>query len=181
MLPKKLTQRYVGRSTVQDRVGRLAYKLDFPDDPKTHPVVSVANLEPAPEGNDPWHRKPSDDIHLPTVDDRFPGEEVFEVDRILAKQVANAPGRRRRDGSQVYRETSLQHVTRRFYCKGEELVNASLASFLQAACARHRDMTPHPVPISARLPRSRALSAHICGENTLLAKRREPIARTRSS
>ncbi len=48
-----------------------------------------------------------DDAHLLTEDDRFLGEEVFEVDRILAKKVVNAPGRLRRDGS---RKTIIRYL-----------------------------------------------------------------------
>jgi hypothetical protein len=83
---------------VLERVGRLAYRLDIPPDSRIHPVISVAHLEPAPTGEDPWHRQ-YDDEHLPTTDERFPDDTVYEVERILAKRVYNAPGRPRADGS----------------------------------------------------------------------------------
>ena len=44
---KKLTQQYVGPFRIIKRVGRLAYKLDVPNDWKIHPVFSIAQLEPA--------------------------------------------------------------------------------------------------------------------------------------
>ncbi|KAJ5582133.1 hypothetical protein N7535_000753 [Penicillium sp. DV-2018c] len=39
--------------TVLERVGRLAYRLNFDTDSRVHPVVGVAHLEPAPAGEDP--------------------------------------------------------------------------------------------------------------------------------
>ena len=84
---------------VLDRVGKLAYRLDIPTESRIHPVISVAHLEPAPEGDDPWEREPTSNEHLPTTDERFPEDTVYEVERILAKRVVNAPGRPRRDGT----------------------------------------------------------------------------------
>ncbi|KAJ5578390.1 uncharacterized protein N7459_007354 [Penicillium hispanicum] len=40
--------------------------------------------------------------HQPTDDERFPGEEVYEVERILDKRVTPAPGRPRRDGTRRF-------------------------------------------------------------------------------
>ena len=45
---KKLTQQYVGPVRIIERVGRLAYKLDVPNDWKIHLVFFVTQLEPAP-------------------------------------------------------------------------------------------------------------------------------------
>ncbi|KAJ5581518.1 hypothetical protein N7535_000138, partial [Penicillium sp. DV-2018c] len=38
VLPRRLAQRCVGRFTVLERVGRLAYRLNFPPDSRVHPV-----------------------------------------------------------------------------------------------------------------------------------------------
>jgi len=48
VLPTVLAQKYAGRFTILERIGRLAYRLDFPEGSKVHPVVSIAHLEPAP-------------------------------------------------------------------------------------------------------------------------------------
>ena len=41
---------------VKEKVGKLAYRLQLPDTWKVHDVISVANLEPAPKGQDPFSR-----------------------------------------------------------------------------------------------------------------------------
>ncbi|KAJ5675356.1 hypothetical protein N7462_008253 [Penicillium macrosclerotiorum] len=101
-IPRKLAQRYVGRFQIRERVGKLAYRLNLPLHWGIHPVISVAHLEAAPQGEDPWARRPAD-THEPTFDARFPDETRYDVDRILAKQIRKAPGRPRRDGTVTYR------------------------------------------------------------------------------
>lgn len=102
ILPRKLRQRFVGRFKVLERVGSLAYKLDLPSSwlrKGIHPVVSVAHLEPAPAGDDPWDRQ-AQDVHLPTFDPRFPDDtDRYDVEAILAMEERPARGRPRRDGS----------------------------------------------------------------------------------
>lgn len=51
---KKIKQQMIGPFTVLRRVGKLAYEMDFPEHWHVHPVVSIAQLEPAPKGNDPY-------------------------------------------------------------------------------------------------------------------------------
>ncbi len=46
----------VGPFKVLKKVGRLAYRLDFPSHWQIHPVVSVAHLELVPKGSDPINR-----------------------------------------------------------------------------------------------------------------------------
>ena len=43
-VPPKHAARYAGRFKILQRVGRLAYKLDFPASCRIHPVVSVERL-----------------------------------------------------------------------------------------------------------------------------------------
>ena len=53
---KKLTQQYVGPFQIVERIGRLAYRLEIPNDWRIYPVFSVAQLEPAPDlSKDPFH------------------------------------------------------------------------------------------------------------------------------
>lgn len=90
-LGKKLTQQYAGKFTVKERIGPLAYRLDFPPNWKIHPVVSVAQLEKCPREPDPYQREPSKPSAK--VDDRFPeDEDRYAVEKVLAKRVAG--GRR---------------------------------------------------------------------------------------
>jgi hypothetical protein len=83
----KFTKQYAGPFTVAERIGKLAYRLDgLPPTWQIHPVVSVAQLEPAPSGDDPWDReypKPP-----AVVDERFPDEpNIYEVERLLDRRV----------------------------------------------------------------------------------------------
>ncbi|KAJ5752832.1 hypothetical protein N7520_008426 [Penicillium odoratum] len=111
-LPTKLGQRYVGRFRVLKRIGRLAYKLDLPSDWKIHPVISVAHLEPAPPGDDPWERPQTVavDTHDPTFDARFPDEkELYDVQEILRKRTRLHPGRLPKSG---IRGSSTEYLLR---------------------------------------------------------------------
>lgn len=65
--------------------------------PKIHPVISVTHLEKCPQGKDPWGRD-ADEVHVPTNDERFPGETRYEVDRILGEKVVDATGRLPKSG-----------------------------------------------------------------------------------
>ncbi|KAJ5351731.1 hypothetical protein N7452_000705 [Penicillium brevicompactum] len=77
---KKLSQRYI-KCRMLDRVGRLAYRLQFPPElVGAHPVVSVQHLERAPASDTPPSGAgPSDDeiaaeLHS-TFDPRFPHDD----------------------------------------------------------------------------------------------------------
>ncbi|KAJ5224020.1 hypothetical protein N7468_008562 [Penicillium chermesinum] len=102
-LPRKLAQKYAGPFKVLRRVGKPAYHLELPADDarwrRIHPVISVAYLEPAPQGDDPWKRSPEEGEHRPTTDDRFPQDTVYEVEELLNKRVRHARGRQRKDGT----------------------------------------------------------------------------------
>ena len=84
---KKLTQQFVGPFRVLERVGRLAYKLDVPQDWRIYPVFSIAQLEPAPSpAEDPFgHLRPE---HPPPVFVEGDTDAVksFEIDRLLNKR-----------------------------------------------------------------------------------------------
>ncbi len=54
---KKYEQQYVSPFRITDRVGRLAYHLNLPDQWKIHPVFSIAQLENSPDpAADPYER-----------------------------------------------------------------------------------------------------------------------------
>ena len=83
-LSRKLGQQFAGPFEVLQRVGRVAYRLDFPSKLKIHPVVSISQLEPFEE--DPHGRWP--DKPGPTIDEDFPEDgDRYEVERIVDRKV----------------------------------------------------------------------------------------------
>ncbi|KAK4232658.1 hypothetical protein C8A03DRAFT_39772, partial [Achaetomium macrosporum] len=86
--PRKLSQQRSGPFVIKRRVGRLAYELDLPDNMNIHPVISVAQLAPAPSGDDPFGRVvpppgPVEDSQSDRSDtDSEPGES-YEVEIVL--------------------------------------------------------------------------------------------------
>jgi hypothetical protein len=89
---RKLSHQYQGPFTIKRRVGRLAYELDFPDNPtynKIHKVVSVAMLEKYPQGEDPYGREPTQPGPLEMEDG---GDDSYEIERILAHRTRRHRG-----------------------------------------------------------------------------------------
>ncbi len=84
---KKLTQQYVGPFQIKERLGRLAYKLEIPDDWRIHPVFLVAQLEPAPKPSNNPFRCPHPH-HPPSVfvDSDTDTLKSFEINRLLNKR-----------------------------------------------------------------------------------------------
>lgn len=84
---KKLTQKYVGPFCIVEKVSRLAYKLNVSPHWRTHPVFSVAQLEPAPPpAKDPIARLfPS---NPPSVFVKGDTNKLksFEIERVLNKR-----------------------------------------------------------------------------------------------
>lgn len=92
----KLSNQYAGPFLVLRRQGRLAYELDIPNRWKIHPVVSVAQLEPAPKGPDPYDRPK---LGFPEVAEDVPGDSVewksYELDKIVNKRMVRIGGGRK--------------------------------------------------------------------------------------
>ena len=82
---KKLSQQRVGPFKVIERVGQLAYRLELPPLMKIHPVISVAQLEPALSA-DPYHRQWNPEP--PPVTDQEPEKpgKPYELERLLEKK-----------------------------------------------------------------------------------------------
>jgi hypothetical protein len=76
----KLYQLRVGPFQIIEPVGRLAYRLKLPSTWRIHPVISIAHLQP--HRDDPYGREEPP----PPPDLDVEGEEVFEVEAILAKR-----------------------------------------------------------------------------------------------
>ena len=77
----KIGAQFVGPFKVIERIGKLAYRLQLPDNMRIHNVVSVAMLEPMPAENDPYQRRlpPPDTV---VVD----GQTEYVIDKLINKR-----------------------------------------------------------------------------------------------
>ena len=85
---KKLTQQYVGPFCILEKVGRLVYKLDVPQDWRVYLVFLVAHLEPAPALTDNLFYRPRP--HKPPavfVDGDTNTAKSFKVDCLVKKRI----------------------------------------------------------------------------------------------
>lgn len=79
---KKIGPQLVGPFRILERIGRLAYRLELPDNMLIHDVISVAHLEPATDPQaDPYQRHR---IQAPAV--VVDGYEEFEIEKLLQKR-----------------------------------------------------------------------------------------------
>ena len=80
---KKIEQQFAGPFKVLERVGRLAYRIELPPSMKIHPVISIAQLEKAPDfAKDPFNR--NSNLRMPRVGNT---EEPEEVEKILRQRL----------------------------------------------------------------------------------------------
>ena len=84
---KVLSQQYVGPFDIIRRVGSQAYKLRLPDYWRIHPVISVAMLEPAPPGNNPYDRPVPDHPELVHVEGDTKHFRSYEIERLINRQI----------------------------------------------------------------------------------------------
>lgn len=84
---RKLSKQRIGPFKILERVGRLAYKLELPVHWKIHPVVSIAQLEPAKKRQDLYNRSWSD--HPPAVETEGDTEKwkSYEVEKLIGKRM----------------------------------------------------------------------------------------------
>ena len=93
---RKLNQQRVGPFKILARIGTLAYRLELPPVMTIHPVISIAQLEPAPApGADPYKRPRPDMDNPPPVqleDDEDSDPEntakPYEVERLLDRRIS---------------------------------------------------------------------------------------------
>ena len=85
---KKLIQQYVDPFQIKEKLRRLAYRLEIPDDLKIRPVFLVVQLEPTPEpSNDHfWRPHPHYPLYV-FVDGDTDTLKSFEIDRLLNKRI----------------------------------------------------------------------------------------------
>ncbi|KAE9963204.1 hypothetical protein EG328_011588 [Venturia inaequalis] len=83
-LSKALTPT-TARVKIKRRINNAAYELELPDVIKIYNVVSVAQLELAPPGDDPYRRDPYPELGPEEVDDN--GIPVYTIEKLLDKRV----------------------------------------------------------------------------------------------
>ena len=92
LINEKLSQQRVGPFKVLAKVGTLAYKLELPPIMQIHPVISIAQLEPAPEGADPYNRfKSSNSQPVTTEEDDDPDDpnKRYEIEALLDRRITS--------------------------------------------------------------------------------------------
>ena len=82
---KKLAQQYVGPFRVLERMGKLAYKLEVPEDWLVYPVFTVAQLEPCPPPEEDPFQRPQPQ-HIPPVSTNEDGSGNYKILRLLNKR-----------------------------------------------------------------------------------------------
>lgn len=101
---KKLTQRR-NHCQVEDRVGRLAYKLKLsPELQGCHPVISEEHLEPAGDDSVSHVEPPS------TYDSRFPEEDCADVDAVVDMRYRGCGRGRRKQYLVRWKALGNQHL-----------------------------------------------------------------------
>jgi len=76
----------MGPFPIEARISDLAYRVKLPPDLKIHPTISIAHLEP--KHPDHYHRKKPPPPAAVVKD----GEQAWDVDRILRKELRRHPG-----------------------------------------------------------------------------------------
>ena len=89
----KFSNQRAGPFKILEQKGNLAYKLDLPKAWKIHPVISVAQLEPA-EGGDPYRRTRPD--HPPAIEQEGDTEtwKSYEIEKLAGRRIQRT-GRKR--------------------------------------------------------------------------------------
>ena len=84
---RKLSQQYCGPFQIKRRVGRLAYEMILPPHWKIHPVISISQLEPAPEGADPYNRPRPDHPGSVHVEGDTKEWVSYEIEKLVGKRM----------------------------------------------------------------------------------------------
>ena len=84
---RKYGQQAVGPFRVLERIGRLAYRLDIPEDWKIYDVFTITQLEPCPDPSDNPFKRPRPAKPGPVLTDRDDMPPEWELDRILDKRL----------------------------------------------------------------------------------------------
>jgi len=82
---RKLSHQRAGPFKILHKVGNLAYRLELPPTMTIHPVVSIAQLEPAPADEDPY-RRPRPTNPGPVADEGS-AAPFYTIERLLNKRI----------------------------------------------------------------------------------------------
>lgn len=86
---KKLSQQRVGPFRVIEAIdkGMQAWRLDLPPMMRIHPIISIAQLEPATPGDDPYDRIVTADPPPVTNAHEDSASPSYEIERLLDKRI----------------------------------------------------------------------------------------------
>lgn len=84
---RKMSNQRCGPFEVKRRAGRLAYELELPAHWRIHPVISVAQLEPCPSEEDPYHRPRPDYPESVEVEGDTDDWRSYTVERIVGRRL----------------------------------------------------------------------------------------------
>lgn len=83
----KFANRYIGPFKIKRVVQKNAYELDLPSTMQIHPVLNISRLRAYHDGRESFpHRTIPDAEHQPPVVIRPDGEQLYEVESVLAKR-----------------------------------------------------------------------------------------------
>src|SRR2546421_4645816 len=83
----KISQQRAGPFTVLRKVKNLAYELELPPHWCIHRVISVAQLEPATKGEDPYHRTPAQHPGPILQEGGTPEWESYKIEKLVGKRI----------------------------------------------------------------------------------------------
>ena len=90
---KKLNQQRVDPFKVLKKIDTLAYRLELPPIMTIHPIISIAQLKPAPPPNaDPYRRPRPDAENPPSIQLKNDNEpenpaKFYEIERLLDRRI----------------------------------------------------------------------------------------------
>lgn len=84
----KLHQQRAGPFKVLDKIGRLAYRLELPPVMRMHPIVSITQLEPGPDDENPYARARNFDPP-PVIEKDGTATDLYEIETLLEKRESN--------------------------------------------------------------------------------------------
>lgn len=83
---KKLSYQRNGPFEVTNKISNLSFKLRLPPVMTIHPVVSIKQLEPKPEGDDPFERKLNDEPPPIVEDNDVVEAPPYEIERLMDRR-----------------------------------------------------------------------------------------------
>lgn len=79
----KLSPRFIGPFKIIEKIGKVAYKLEFPENIKIHPVVHVSKLRFHKDGQNQFPSRSNELTRPPPDVIPTTGQEEYEVERVV--------------------------------------------------------------------------------------------------